>query len=436
MDLKLRHGVRSRKSPPPVGAGCAVSAVIPAYNEEGRVGSVLGVLHQVAELREIIVVDDGSSDATWDDVKQAAALDPRIRGMRHPVNRGKGAAMFTGARAAQSDLLLFLDADLVRLAPVHVRALLRPVCQNEADMTLGLFCSWHLNTTLAHWITPWLSGQRCVRTTLFLQTSEQNAAGYGAETALSLTARRNHWRCRHVLWPGVYHPPSEMHRGGWRGLNTRAGMYGDVWRAWRAERGWMTLGSSLRLFLLAAIFVLGMTWLNGAYHQPHASSTAPLGDLMLLPSSQRVLVVAPPPGDDLGRLVFQALPDESGDAADSFPKLTMVETGSRRWPIGSTDAAGLSVGRLGDELWLTAKTRAALAPGLHYRIIVRSPNGRTPLISWLGAAARTCRLCVTATWNLQELGRPALLVVEAEVWQGATLGWTAWHIVRLRNGPR
>ena len=93
---------------------------------------------------------------------RAAALDPRIRTVRHPVNRGKGAAMFTGARAAQSDLLLFLDADLVRLAPGHVRALLRPVCRDEADMTLGLFCSWHLNTTLAHWITPWLSGQRCL----------------------------------------------------------------------------------------------------------------------------------------------------------------------------------------------------------------------------------------------------------------------------------
>ena len=127
---------------------------------------------------------------------------------------------------------------------------------------------------------------------------------------------------------------------------------------------------------------------------------------------------------------------ESGDAADSFPKLTLVEAGSRRWPIGSADVAGLSVGPLGDELWPTAQTRTALLPGLRYQIIVRSPKGRTLLIGWLGAAALTCRLCITATWNLQELGRPALLVVEAEVWQGATLDWTAWHIVRLRDGQR
>jgi len=216
----------------------AISAIVPVYNEAGRLGQVVAVLRQVPELSEVILVDDGSSDASWAEIQQTAAMDSRVRGVQHPVNRGKGSALFTGARSAQSEVLLLLDADLINLAPRHVYALMEPVCRGEADMTLGLFCSWHLNTTLAHWITPWLSGQRCLPREKFFQLSEHNATGYGVETALSLTARRYRWRCRHVFWPGVYHLPSEMHRGRWRGLQTRAKMYREIYKTWRAERHW------------------------------------------------------------------------------------------------------------------------------------------------------------------------------------------------------
>jgi Glycosyl transferase family 2 len=216
----------------------AISAIVPAYNEAGRLSRVLAVLRQVPKLSEIIVVDDGSTDGTWGDIQRAVETDPRVRGERHPANRGKGAALFTGVRAAQAELLVLLDADLMHLAPGHVCALVAPVCQGEADMTVGLFCSWHLNTTLAHWITPWLSGQRCLPKRKFLQLGERTAVGYGVETALSLTARRLGWRCQYVVWTGVSHPPSEFHRGGWRrGVRHRARMYAEIFQAWRAERG-------------------------------------------------------------------------------------------------------------------------------------------------------------------------------------------------------
>jgi len=247
MPLNLHLASKSPKQPAPATQPWPkVSVIIPAHNEGGRIGGVLAVLRQVEELHEIIVVDDGSGDATWDDIQRAAALDPRVCGLQHPVNRGKGAALFTGARAAQCDLLLFLDADLMGLAPKHVRALMQPVCQGKADMTRGLFCSWHLPTTLAHWITPWLSGQRCIRKEMFLQVSEQNASGYGAETVLTLTARRNRWRCKDVCWPGVRHPPSETHRGGWQGVRNRMKMYREIFEAWRAERGWELMGPKRR----------------------------------------------------------------------------------------------------------------------------------------------------------------------------------------------
>lgn len=234
-------GLFHRAAPPTTHLRPAISAIVSAYNEAGRLGRVLDVLLQVPELSEIIVVDDGSTDGTWAEIQWAVAADPRVRGVQHPVNRGKGAALFTGVRAAQYDLLVLVDADLIDLAPRHVQALIDPVVRGAADMTLGLFCSWHLPVTLAHWITPWLSGQRCLRKENFLQVSEQRAHGYGVELALTLTARRLGWRQQRVFWPGVHHPPSEKHRGLWRGLRNRAKMYADIVDVWRAEQGWWPL---------------------------------------------------------------------------------------------------------------------------------------------------------------------------------------------------
>ncbi len=180
-----------------------IAAIIPAFNEQGRIGQVLAVLREVTEFREILVVDDGSTDGTPAEVEAAAHVDSRIRCLRLPVNRGKGAAMFAGARAADANILAFFDADLIGLKPAHVRALIKPVRAGRQEMTIGVFHRGRLNTDLAHWLTPWLSGQRCLRTELFFRVAEQSAAGYGIETAITLTARRQHWRCQRIRWPGV-----------------------------------------------------------------------------------------------------------------------------------------------------------------------------------------------------------------------------------------
>jgi len=92
-----------------------LSIVIPALNEENAIGAILErILAVRGELRgcgiadvEVIVVDDGSSDRTGE---RAAALDG-VRVVRHPHNRGYGAALKTGLADASGDLLAFLDAD-------------------------------------------------------------------------------------------------------------------------------------------------------------------------------------------------------------------------------------------------------------------------------------------------------------------------------------
>jgi glycosyltransferase involved in cell wall biosynthesis len=85
-----------------------VTIVIPAHNEEGAIGSVLAALHGLHHpaLREVIVVDDGSSDRTGE-IAEASG----VRVLRQPSNRGYGAALKAGIRAATSEYILTMDAD-------------------------------------------------------------------------------------------------------------------------------------------------------------------------------------------------------------------------------------------------------------------------------------------------------------------------------------
>lgn len=84
----------------------AVSIVIPAYNEADVIGEVVTALHAAARWHEIIVVDDGSGDATSE---RAAASGAVVA--RHPYNKGNGAAVKTGIRRATGEFVLIIDGD-------------------------------------------------------------------------------------------------------------------------------------------------------------------------------------------------------------------------------------------------------------------------------------------------------------------------------------
>jgi glycosyltransferase involved in cell wall biosynthesis len=84
----------------------AVSIVIPAYNEAAVIGDVVSALARAGGWREILVVDDGSADDTG---PRAAAAGARV--IRHPYNKGNGAAVKTGVRQAAGEYILILDAD-------------------------------------------------------------------------------------------------------------------------------------------------------------------------------------------------------------------------------------------------------------------------------------------------------------------------------------
>ena len=211
-----------------------IAAILPTYNEELNAAGVLAVLHATSLLDEIILVDDGSSDKTVEILKQAAAMDVRMQVIQHDHNKGKGQAIFSGWAATCAPILLLLDADLKDLTPDHIHALLAPVIDHRADMTIGLFRGGHFGTDLAHWLTPFLTGQRGLRAELLKNISHEAANGYGFEIALTVAAGQQNFRTRAVILKGVWHPSSEFRneRGFWGGMLWKFRMYVQILQAW------------------------------------------------------------------------------------------------------------------------------------------------------------------------------------------------------------
>jgi len=230
---------------PPV---TSVAAIIAAKDEAARIVATVVAVRGIDGVDEVIVVDDGSSDATARLAAEAGALV-----ISHPRNRGKAAAMATGASAAADlDLrvrpasgrardLLFIDADLAESA-AKLGVLVVPVASRAADMTIAVLppqeraggghgfvvrlarkgIRRHSGWTAAQ---P-LSGMRCVSRDAF-DAASPLARGWGVEVGLTID----------VLGAGlrVVEVPCELHHrvtgADWRGQLHRARQYRDVWLA-------------------------------------------------------------------------------------------------------------------------------------------------------------------------------------------------------------
>jgi polyisoprenyl-phosphate glycosyltransferase len=206
----------------------SVTAIIPAHNEETRISRVIEALLQTEAVDRVIVVNDGSSDSTSE---VARGYCPRISVEDLPQNEGKGGAMLRGVRAAgDSDIIVFLDGDLIGLTPNHVCELVEPLLSGAADMAVGQFKGGRGLTDLAQFLVPYISGQRAIKRELFLQIPDLDRVGYGIEMAITFHVKYLRRPVKTVTMRGVTHPMKEEKLGYLRGTAARARMYTQMLR--------------------------------------------------------------------------------------------------------------------------------------------------------------------------------------------------------------
>ena len=117
-----------------------LSILMPVFNEkytvEDVVDSVLSVSLPDGVERELVIVDDQSTDGTWDILEALRERHPQLRLCRHPRNTGKGAAVRTAVQMAAGDVIVIQDADL-EYDPVDYSRLLEPILRGDADVVYG-----------------------------------------------------------------------------------------------------------------------------------------------------------------------------------------------------------------------------------------------------------------------------------------------------------
>jgi glycosyltransferase involved in cell wall biosynthesis len=208
---------------PPVSAR-GISCVVCAYNEADRIRNILDVIVGHPGLSEVIVVNDGSTDATL----ALLASYPSIRVLSHSPNRGKTYALSRGIAAARCDYLMLLDADLAGVTSADIDALAAPVMKGEVDVTISLRSN-------SLWIyrqlgLDFVSGERVAPKWLLAGAVEamQRLPRWGGEVYMNEIFIRQGCRIGVVKWPRVINIRKDEKAGFWRGTLAEARMISDA----------------------------------------------------------------------------------------------------------------------------------------------------------------------------------------------------------------
>lgn len=203
-----------------------VSCIIATYNEEKRIGFVLGKVYKHPLINEIIVVDDGSTDNT----KDVLRTFPDLKIVSYGENRGKSFAVKRGLEESSGDIILLVDADLVGLAADDITRLLDPVLKGEADISISLRKNAPIFWKLIG--LDYISGERVFHKSFLVDQSDNliKLPGFGLEVFMNQLLIKKRYRIKIVPWPNVSSPEKFKKRGLKLGIIGEIGMFKDIFK--------------------------------------------------------------------------------------------------------------------------------------------------------------------------------------------------------------
>ncbi|MBI5808158.1 MAG: glycosyltransferase family 2 protein [Ignavibacteriales bacterium] len=180
-----------------------ISAVISAYNEENSVAAVVKTTLDSEIIDEVIVVNDGSTDKTANNLEQFIS-NPKYTYIEYEKNRGKSFAMVEGIEKATGDIIVFIDADIFNFEEKHIKQLITPLVNQEAEMVIGHPTENKFDEKLNPF--QMLAGERAVfRIDILPILEDIRHTQYGIETMLNLYYKSKGKKIKfEYLW-GVYH---------------------------------------------------------------------------------------------------------------------------------------------------------------------------------------------------------------------------------------
>lgn len=210
-----------------------IVAIIPAHNEEDRIGQVLVPLLSSRLFSRVIVVDDGSADRTGE-VAQKMGAEVWSLGK----NSGKGAALQKGLEVAgEADIYFFLDADLLGLKEEHLEKMLNPLLEEEdLVMTVGIFKGGRFKTDLAQVLAPQISGQRAFKKVFLENLPDLTSSGFGCEIIIEQHLENQGFKHRKVYLQGLSQVVKEEKIGYLKGFLYRLKMYRELFANWLKTR--------------------------------------------------------------------------------------------------------------------------------------------------------------------------------------------------------
>jgi len=190
-----------------------ISCIIPAWNEGERISAVLDAIHNYPLFDEIIVIDDGSVDATFLVVEKYS----KVKLLRHDQNKGKAAAILTGMKHSSGNIIVLLDSDLIGLNHENISRMIYLVINKEYDLTIldragdrSAIWGW---TNCARFF----GGERCFWKKDFLEIGIPERSRYLLEIMMNLHYINRNKKIRNIYCDNLYTVHQYQKFGLWKG---------------------------------------------------------------------------------------------------------------------------------------------------------------------------------------------------------------------------